>query len=161
YFLIRVGDGAAGEDITTTVNVDLVQDSNADGAIRLVKTDPGRLILNGNNQYSGGTSVLNGTLQVSRDSSLGDADTVVMLKNGATFQTGADYTTKRLFILDGTAGGTFDVYGNAFTSQGGIGGDGPLKVIDSSLGTDEGVLNLDVANSYQGDTTLEGKNGTG
>ncbi|EOC4895589.1 autotransporter-associated beta strand repeat-containing protein [Enterobacter hormaechei] len=161
YFLIRVGDGAAGEDITTTVNVDLVQDSNADGAIRLVKTDPGRLILNGNNQYSGGTSVLNGTLQVSRDSSLGDADTFVMLKNGATFQTGADYTTKRLFILDGTAGGTFDVYGNAFTSQGGIGGDGPLKVIDSSLGTDEGVLNLDVANSYQGDTTLEGKNGTG
>ncbi|HAV1831646.1 TPA: transporter [Enterobacter hormaechei subsp. steigerwaltii] len=161
YFLIRVGDGAAGDDITTTVNVDLVQDSDADGAIRLVKTDPGRLILNGDNQYAGGTSVLNGTLQISKDSSLGDADTFVMLKNGATFQTGADYTTERLFILDGIAGGTFDVYGNTFTSQGGVGGDGPLSITDSSLGTSEGVLNLNMANTYQGDTSIVGKKGIG
>lgn len=161
YFLIRVGDGAAGGDITTTLNVNLVQDSDADGAIRLVKTDPGRLILNGDNQYSGGTSILNGTLQVSKDSSLGDANTFVLIKNGATFQTGADYTTERLFVVDGEAGGTFDVFGNTFTSQGGIGGDGGLTVIDSSLGSDEGLLNLNVANTYQGETTLTGKNGTG
>ncbi|MEB6377854.1 autotransporter-associated beta strand repeat-containing protein [Leclercia adecarboxylata] len=161
YFAIRVGDGAAGADVNTTLNVDLVQDSDADGAIRLLKTDPGRLILNGDNQYSGGTEVWNGTLQVSKDSSLGDAGTFVLLKNGATFQTGADYATDRLFILDGAAGGAFDVYGNTFTSRGGIGGDGPLAVRDSSAGNGDGVLDLNVANTYQGDTTITGKNGTG
>lgn len=161
YYLVRVGDGAAGADVTTTINVDMVQNSTADGAIRLVKTDPGRLILNGDNQYSGGTSILNGTLQVSKESSLGDADTFVMIKNGATFQAGADYTTGRLFIVDGEAGGTFDVYGNTFTPEGGIGGDGGLNVVDTSLGTDEGILDLNVANTYEGDTTLTGKNGTG
>lgn len=161
FFVIRVGDGAAGADVTTTVNVDLVQDNNDDGAIRLLKTDPGRLILNGDNQYSGGTAIWNGILQVSKDSSLGDVDTFVLIKNGATFQSGADYTTERLFVLDGVAGGTFDVYGHTFTPQGGIGGDGPLAVKDTSTGTSDGVLDLNIANSYQGDTTITGKNGTG
>lgn len=161
YFLIRVGDGAAGAEVTTRVNVDLVENSTADGAIRLLKTDPGRLILNGNNAYSGGTAIWNGTLQVSKESSLGDAGTFVLIKNGATFQTGADYTSDRLFVLDGMAGGVFDVYGNTFASQGGIGGDGKLVVKDSSLSSDEGVLNLNVANMYQGTTTITGKNGIG
>lgn len=161
YFVVRVGDGAAGADVTTTLNVDLVQDSNDDGAIRLLKTDPGRLILNGDNQYSGGTEIWNGTLQVSKDSSLGDDGTFVLIKNGATFQTGANYTTDRLFILDGVAGGAFDVYGQTFTPQGGIGGNGPLAVKDTSTGTDDGVLDLNVANTYQGNTTITGKNGAG
>lgn len=161
YFAIRVGDGAVGADVNTILNVDLVQDSDADGAIRLLKTDPGRLILNGENQYSGGTEVWNGTLQVSKDSSLGDAGTFVFLKNGATFQTGADYTTDRLFIVDGVAGGAFDVYGHTFTSQGGVGGDGPLAVRDSAAGTGDGVLDLNVTNTYQGNTTVTGKNGNG
>ncbi|EEB6817236.1 transporter [Salmonella enterica] len=161
FFVIRVGDGAAGADITTTVNVDLVQDNNDDGAIRLLKTDPGRLILNGDNQYSGGTAIWNGILQVSKDSSLGDADTFVLIKNGATFQTGADYTSDRLFVMDGVAGGAFDVYGHTFTPQGGIGGDGPLAVKDTSTGTDDGVLDLNLANTYQGNTTITGKNGVG
>ncbi|MBW3154105.1 autotransporter-associated beta strand repeat-containing protein, partial [Salmonella enterica subsp. enterica serovar Javiana] len=149
YFVTRVGDGAAGADVTTTLNVDLVQDGNDDGAIRLLKTDPGRLILNGDNQYSGGTEIWNGTLQVSKDSSLGDDGTFVLIKNGATFQTGADYTTDRLFIVDGVAGGAFDVYGQTFTPQGGIGGNGLLAVKDTSTGTDDGVLDLNVANTYQ------------
>lgn len=161
YFLVRVGDGAAGADITATINADLVQDGSATGAIRLLKTDPGRLILNGDNHYRGGTAVWNGTLQVSKDGSLGDAGTFVLIKNGATFQTGADYTTDRLFIVDGEGGGAFDVYGNAFTLQGSIGGDGPLTVKDTSTGSGDGVLALNKANTYQGDTTITGKNGTG
>ncbi|EAX5650157.1 transporter [Salmonella enterica] len=161
YVAIRVGDGAAGADVTTTINVDLVQDSNDDGAIRLLKTDPGRLILNGDNQYSGGTEIWNGTLQVSKENSLGDADTFVLIKNGATFQTGADFTTDRLFVVDGVAGGAFDVYGHTFTPQGVIGGDGPLAVKDTSTGSDAGVLDFNIANTYKGATTITGKNGTG
>lgn len=161
YFLVRVGDGAAGADITSRVDVDMVQDASFTGDIRLLKTDPGRLILNGNNDYRGGTEIRGGTLQVSKDSSLGAAGSFVLLKNGATFQTGADYTSDRLFIVDGLAGGALDVYGNTFTPEGGIGGDGPLLVKDTSLLSNDGVLDLTVVNDYQGDTTVVGKNGTG
>lgn len=161
YFAIRVGDGAAGADVTTTLNVDLIQDSAADGSVRLLKTDPGRLILNGDNQITGGVEVRGGTLQVSKESSLGNAGTSVLLKNGATFQAGADFSTDRLFFLDGAQGGTFDVWGNQLQTDGTIGGDGPLTVVDSSTGAGNGVLTLNHANSYQGDTTIIGKNGNG
>ncbi|MGU3521852.1 autotransporter-associated beta strand repeat-containing protein [Enterobacteriaceae bacterium C23F] len=160
YFAIRVGAGGAGADITTTIDVDMVQEDPAT-RIRLLKTDPGRLILGGDNDYRGGTEIWNGTLQVSKDSSLGLANTSVLIKSGSVFQTGADFTTNRLFFVDGEGGGTFDVYGHTFTPTGVIGGDGPLAVVDSSTGTAFGILELNTANTYQGDTTLTGKNGTG
>ncbi|MDX6018795.1 autotransporter-associated beta strand repeat-containing protein [Scandinavium sp. V105_16] len=161
YFAIRVGDGAAGADVTTTIAVDLVQNDVADGNIRLLKTDPGRLILTGNNQITGGVEVWNGTLNITRDNALGASTNSVLLKNGASFQAGADLTTSRLFFVDGTGGGTFDTYGNVFTPTGVIGGDGPLTIEDTSAGTGSGQLVLNIANTYLGNTTVKGKNGTG
>ncbi|MCS2163624.1 autotransporter-associated beta strand repeat-containing protein [Scandinavium sp. H11S7] len=163
FFIIRVGSGNAGDsdaDITTTINADLVQDELDAGVVRLLKTDPGRLILNGDNVISGGIEVWNGTLQASKDSSLGNAGTSLTLRNGATFQAGDDFTTNRLVFLDGAAGGTFDTYGHTFTPTGVIGGDGSLAVVDSSDSGD-GILELNTANTYKGDTTITGKNGTG
>jgi fibronectin-binding autotransporter adhesin len=160
YFAIRVGAGAVGADITTTINVDLVE-NDPTALIRLLKTDPGRLILNGDNTYLGGTEIWNGTLQVSKDTSLGKAGTFVLIKSGSVFQTGADFTTDRPFFVDGAGGGTFDVYGHTFTPTGVIGGTGALAVVDSSAGIADGVLDLNTVNTYQGDTTITGKNGTG
>jgi fibronectin-binding autotransporter adhesin len=160
YFAIRVGAGGDGADINTTINVDLVQNDPA-ALIRLLKTDPGRLILNGDNNYLGGTEIWNGTLQVSKDTSLGKAGTFVLIKSGSVFQTGADFTTDRPFFVDGAGGGTFDVYGHTFTPTGVIGGTGALTVVDTSAGTGDGVLDLNTVNTYQGETTLTGKNGTG
>ncbi|HEY2452675.1 MAG TPA: autotransporter-associated beta strand repeat-containing protein [Scandinavium sp.] len=160
YFAIRVGAGGDGAGITTTINVDLVE-NDPTALIRLLKTDPGRLILNGDNTYLGGTEIWNGTLQVSKDTSLGKAGTSVLIKSGSVFQTGADFTTDRPFFVDGAGGGTFDVYGHTFTPTGVIGGTGALAVVDSSAGTGDGVLDLNTVNTYQGDTTITGKNGTG
>ncbi|MCS2166870.1 autotransporter-associated beta strand repeat-containing protein [Scandinavium manionii] len=164
FFIIRVGSGNAGDsdaDITTTISADLVQDELDTGVVRLLKTDPGRLILNGDNVISGGIEVWNGTLQASKDSSLGNAGTSLTLRNGATFQAGDDFTTNRLVFLDGSAGGTFDTYGHTFTPTGVIGGDGSLAVVDSSTGNGAGQLVLNTANTYKGDTTITGKNGIG
>ncbi|NTX77434.1 transporter [Serratia proteamaculans] len=161
FFVIRVGDGGAGADVTTTINVDLVQDASNTSVTRLLKTDPGRLILNGDNIITGGVEVWNGTLQVSKDSSLGDAGTSVTLRNHAALQAGADFITDRLIFLAGTDGGTLDTYGNTFTPTGVIGGTGALKIVDTSAGTNNSQLVLGTVNTYQGDTTLVGKNGTG
>jgi fibronectin-binding autotransporter adhesin len=161
YFAIRVGAGAAGADVTTIINADLVQDNLADGNIRLLKTDPGRLILTGNNLITGGVEVWNGTLNINNDNALGATTNSVLLKNGATFQAGADLTTPRLFFVGGSGGGALDVYGHTFTPTGVIGGEGPLTIKDSSLLSNNGVLDLGVENTYLGDTSIIGKNGTG
>ncbi|MBB1200279.1 transporter [Enterobacteriaceae bacterium 89] len=179
YFLIRVGDGGAGEDVTATINVNLVQDTDPAGVsvvdpiggdfdssgnlnvTRLLKTDPGTLVLNGDNSINGGVEVWNGTLQVSKDSSLGNAGTSVTLKNDATLRSGADFTTDRLIFLDKTGGGTLDAYGNTFTPTGVIGGEGNLTIEDTSTGTGSGQLVLNTANTYLGDTLVNGKSGTG
>ncbi|MCS2158122.1 autotransporter-associated beta strand repeat-containing protein [Scandinavium sp. H11S7] len=177
YFLIRVGDGGAGEDVVTTINANLVQDTDPVGATpalsgdrdssgnlnvtRLLKTDPGTLVLNGDNRINGGVEVWNGTLQVSKDSSLGNVGTSVTLKNDATLRSGANLTTNRKIFLDKTGGGTLDAYGNTFTPTGIIGGDGNLTIEDTSAGTGAGQLVLNTANTYLGNTLVNGKNGTG
>ncbi|MFP2513353.1 autotransporter-associated beta strand repeat-containing protein [Buttiauxella agrestis] len=161
YFAIRVGDGATGANITTVINVDLVQNDLADGNIRLLKTDPGRLILTGDNLFTGGVEVWNGTLNITNDSALGATSNSVLLKNGATFQAGATLSTPRLFFVDGAVGGALDVFANTFTPGGVIGGDGPLTIKDTFGGANNGVLELGVANTYQGNTTIIGKNGNG
>ena len=177
YFLIRVGDGGAGEDVSATINANLVQDTDPYNVVaglsgdrdssgnlnitRLLKTDPGTLVLNGDNSINGGVEVWNGTLQVSKDSSLGDAGTSVTLKNEAALRSGADLTTSRKIFLDQTGGGTLDPYGNVFTPTGVIGGGGNLIIEDTSAGTGPGRLELNTVNTYLGDTTVKGKNGTG
>lgn len=161
FFIIRVGDGGTGANVTTTINVDLVQDASDTSVTRLLKTDPGRLILNGDNVITGGVEVWNGALQVSKDSSLGDTGTSVTLRNGASLQAGADFTTDRLIFLGGTAGGTLDTYGNVFTPTGVIGGTGALNIVDTSATAASSQLVLNTANTYQGATTIEGKNGNG
>lgn len=156
--------------MTATINANLVQATGTDGdrdtsgnlnVTRLLKTDPGTLVLNGDNSINGGVEVWNGTLQVSKDSSLGNAGTSVTLKNDAALRSGEDLTTNRSIFLDKTGGGTLDAYGNTFTATGVIGGDGNLTVVDTSSGTGDGLLVLNTANTYLGNTTVNGKNGTG
>ncbi|MEG6528996.1 autotransporter-associated beta strand repeat-containing protein, partial [Bordetella bronchiseptica] len=51
------------------------------GAGALVKTGQGTLVLDGDNQYAGGTTVNAGTVQVSRDANLGAAAGAVALND--------------------------------------------------------------------------------
>lgn len=161
FYVIRVGDGASGGDITTTIDASLRQDALDTNRIRLLKTDPGRLILNGINDFSAGIEVWGGTLQVSNNDSLGAPATSLTLKNASVLQAGADLDLNRNVYLDATGGGGLDVYGHTLTPQSLIAGAGDLSIVDTSAGTATGTLALNRANTYQGNTTVRGKAGNG
>ncbi|SHQ23671.1 Fluffing protein [Mycobacteroides abscessus subsp. abscessus] len=116
------------------------------GAGALVKTGQGTLVLDGDNQYGGGTTVNAGTVQVSRDANLGAAAGAVALNDARLASTGT-FSTARAATLTGN--GTFDTAdGTALGWTGDIGGAGAL--VKEGLGT----LVLDGDNQYGGGTTV-------
>ncbi len=161
FYVIRVGDGASGSDVTTTINASLRQDALDTNRIRLLKTDAGRLILNGINDFSAGIEVWGGTLQVSDNASLGAPATSLTLKNAGALQAGADFSLDRNVFLDTTGGGTFDANGHTLTVGSVIAGEGDLALVDTSATTATGTLALNQTNPYQGNTTIRGKTGNG
>lgn len=161
FYVIRVGDGASGSDVTTTINASLRQDALDTNRIRLLKTDAGRLILNGVNDFSAGIEVWGGALQVSDNASLGAPATSLTLKNTGALQAGADFSLNRNVFLDTTGGGTLDAYGHTLTVDSVIAGNGDLTVVDTSAGSATGTLALNQANPYQGNTVIQGKSGNG
>ncbi|MBD5702277.1 autotransporter-associated beta strand repeat-containing protein, partial [Citrobacter freundii] len=96
--LVRVGAGGAGQNYTATIESVIREASTAD-KLTLVKTDLGRLILSGDNEYRGGTRIDGGTLQISSDSNLGQSGTDLAINNGSTLQLGADLTSNRTIEL--------------------------------------------------------------
>lgn len=153
--LVRVGAGGAGQNYTATIESVIREASTADN-LTLVKTDLGRLILSGDNEYRGGTRIDGGTLQISSDSNLGQSGTDLAINNGSTLQLGADLTSNRTIELGANENAAvFDLNSHHFTPTGEITGEGKLKVTSSS--SDAGsTLSLDRANSYKGDTEIAG-----
>lgn len=153
--LVRVGAGGAGQNYTATIESVIREASTAD-KLTLVKTDLGRLILSGDNEYRGGTRIDGGTLQISSDSNLGHSGTDLAINNGSTLQLGADLTSNRTIELGANENAAvFDLNSHHFTPTGEITGEGKLKVTSSS--SDAGsTLSLDRANSYKGDTEIAG-----
>ncbi|MCA6125775.1 autotransporter outer membrane beta-barrel domain-containing protein [Bradyrhizobium sp. WSM 1704] len=139
--IIRVGDGtAAGAGFVATI------DSVLSGNTQLVKTDFGKLVLNGANTYTGGTVVNGGTLSISSDANLGAAGTRVTLDTG-TLQTTADITTGRNVTVPST--GTFLTnVGTTLALNGTISGAG--DVVKDGAGT----LLLNGAASNSGATVV-------
>lgn len=136
---IRVGDGSSlGADYVATIDAPLT------GAVALVKTDLGALILNGDNGHAG-TQVNGGTLQVARDASLGAAGLGL---DGGTLRTTASFSSTRAVTL-GAGNGMFEpAAGTSLTLGGAVGGPGALVKIGA------GTLVLAGTNSYAGGTTI-------
>ncbi|UNK61500.1 autotransporter outer membrane beta-barrel domain-containing protein [Buttiauxella ferragutiae] len=139
---IRVGDGSdTGAGYTATIG------SVLQGSTGITKTDKGKLILTGSNTYSGGTTMNNGTLNVSSDSNLGAAAGALAF-NGGTLESSGTFSTARTTTLN-TKGGTLDVdTGKTLTLSGVISGVGKLTK------TDAGKLVLSGANTYSGGTEI-------
>ncbi|KDC37545.1 outer membrane autotransporter barrel domain protein [Bordetella bronchiseptica GA96-01] len=118
------------------------------GAGALVKEGLGNLVLDGDNQYAGGTTVNAGTVQVARDANLGAAGGAVRLQ-GATLASTASFASARTLTL-GAAGGTFATLG-ATT----LGWDAAIDGAGGLTKTGAGDLVLSRANTYAGPTLIK------
>lgn len=152
--IVRVGDGTIDDaEITTTIN------SKIQGIGGINKTDVGTLVLNGDNAYSGGTTVSGGLLNVSADNNLGVHETDLTL-NGGSLQYGKSFDTDRQVVL-GEYGGGIDTHGNqAMLSTPLIGsgklsklGEGTLTLTADSLATGTTIINGGVLQLGNGGTT--------
>ena len=131
---LTVGDGGTHGSITGNVidngvlsfdrgdNTGFGGDISGTGSV--TTEGSGVFTLSGNNSYTGGTSVNNGTLKVAADNNLGAAGGGLNL-NGGTLQTSASFTTARNTTLSGS--GTFNTdAGTTLTDNGGVAGSGDL-----------------------------------
>ncbi len=118
------------------------------GAGSLLATGLGRVTLNGNNSYSGGTTLNLAAAYVGSDTAFGTG--AVTLDSGAIGNdSGALRTLANSVVLAAAGGGTI-LGPNDITLTGAISGDGELVKRSTS------TLTLNGANSYTGDTTLAG-----
>lgn len=139
--IIRVGDGTlVGAGFIATI------DNVLSGNTQLVKSDLGKLVLNGANTYTGGTAVNGGTLSISSDANLGVAGTGVTLDTG-TLQTTANITTDRNVTVP-TSGTFLTDPGTTLTLNGTVSGAGSI-VKDGG-----GSLLLNGAATNTGGTTV-------
>ncbi|AXK38762.1 hypothetical protein DWG20_04570 [Crenobacter cavernae] len=112
----------------------------------LSKTGSGTLTLSGVNNYSGGTAINGGVVQIASNGALGAASGGLSLNNG-TLKVAESFSTARDIALAGE--GRLDVAtGKALSSTGTVSGNGPL--IKNGAGT----LTLDGENTYHGGTVV-------
>ena len=141
-------------NLSTTVDGVMIDGSGFAGG-SLVKVGSGTLTLAGTNTYTGGTTISDGTVQVTNNSSVG---TGAVTMAGGTFQADgvSDLTFTNNFKINNTAGGsTIDANGVTLTIAGNItdgNGSGKLTVLDSSFGG--GTVLLQGANTYSGGTFI-------
>ncbi len=143
------GDALTASDAATTIRTDPGVTATIRAGIMgsggLVKTDTGTLVLSGINSYTGGTSILGGTLRVSSDSNLGLPAGAITFDAGV-LQTTAPFSTARNMTVD-AGGGTLQTESD-LTASGVITGSGALVKAGG------GTLTLTGANTYSGGTTI-------
>lgn len=120
-----------------------------EGSGGVIKQGSGTLMLTGQNTYSGGTTVNQGTLQISSDGNLGNTGGMLALAGG-TLQTTAKLTSARSLMLGGGGGTISPDAGTTLTLTGPIGGAGGLTKAGA------GTLALTGANTYGGGTQVTG-----
>jgi fibronectin-binding autotransporter adhesin len=139
--IIRVGLGSVGADYVATIG------SPLGGGSQLVKANLGTLVLTGTNTYTGGTRIEGGTLRVSADGNLGQADGALTF-DGGTLHTTATLTAARAATLEDGGGAFVTDTSTTLTLTGAVDGAGSL--IKAGAGT----LVLAADNSYGGGTTI-------
>jgi outer membrane autotransporter protein len=145
--LAGVGNVTLGSATLTTNGdgSDTTFSGTISGSGGLVKVGEGTLTLSGNNSYTGGTLLNEGTLAVGSSRALGTG--TLTLADGTTLQAAADglALANAVRLLGDT---TVDTQSNTLTLSGPISGTGGLDKIGS------GTLTLTGASTYTGDTNV-------
>ncbi|TNB48513.1 autotransporter domain-containing protein, partial [Martelella lutilitoris] len=140
-----------GSDTLTATGV--ISDEPGNGGGVLEKTGAGTLALAGNNTYSGGTAIREGTVSIGKDQNLGAATGGVLL-DGGRLSTASSFSTARTFQLTGN-GGTIDIAAGADT----LTATGRFVNATGQTGsltkTGSGTLVMTDDNTYTGKTTVE------
>ncbi|HSI13013.1 MAG TPA: autotransporter-associated beta strand repeat-containing protein, partial [Chthoniobacter sp.] len=136
--------GTLSPDVSTTLELDGL----ISGGGTLVVTGSGTVVLgNTGNTYTGGTSIINGTLSISADGSLGGSGSNISF-SGGTLITTNNVATPRSVTLNGTANLAPSV-GTILEIGGQISGAGTLNIVDV------GTVKLDATNNnYTGPTNV-------
>ncbi|WP_199101214.1 autotransporter-associated beta strand repeat-containing protein, partial [Dyella sp. ASV21] len=90
--------GAGNGSLTTQAGVTLAAQGDIGGTGGLVKNGAGTLVLSGDNSYAGGTTLNGGSVQISRDSNLGDASGAVTFNGGDLTATQSMSTQRAMTI---------------------------------------------------------------
>jgi fibronectin-binding autotransporter adhesin len=158
---LQIGDGGTsgsivGEVINNAALVFYRSDGVSFGSVisgsgSLTHIGTGTLTLTGANSYAGGTTIDDGTLQISSDANLGDAAGGLTMLNGGTLHTTADITSARDIVVFSSPTGSprFSTdAGTTLTLTGGITGSGGVNKLGG------GTLILSGTNSYAGNTNV-------
>ncbi|MFA5783418.1 MAG: autotransporter domain-containing protein [Phycisphaerae bacterium] len=147
------GGGTTGGNVNLNANTLTVGDASGttysgiiSGTGTLAKQGTGALALSGNNTYSGGTTLNQGTIVLEHDNALGTGDLSVTGESILQSNDDARSTANEIGI---ESGATLTVSGtNNLALTGDISGNGAISKNDDS------VLSLSGSNSYAGGTTL-------
>lgn len=130
---------------STSTLTGVISDGSNSGTLTVIGN--GTLVLtNTNNSYSGGTFLNGGTLNITSDLVLGNLASTTTF-NGGALQAGANITSGRYIVLNGS-GGTFYTNGLSSTLSGVISGPGALNIIGATADTD--FLALTGNNTFTG-----------
>lgn len=141
---VNLGETIETADQTTSTLSGVISGQGA-----LIKKGAGTLILSGTNTYSGDTSILGGTLQISSDANLGASNGSLTFNGGILYTTGILDTGRSIKLNnDGTIKGT---NGKAVTLSGLISGTGKLT-LDGGDGVEISLTGAN--NSYSGGTYI-------
>ncbi len=152
--VLKINDGVNGTIDTNGNNVVFASPIGvgAAGTGALTKTGAGTLYLTAPNTYKGGTTILNGALNINSDSALGAAASVVNLTGGTLqFAAGGGVTvnSSRSIVL---GGGAFDTNSGNDTINGVISGADPVN--SNLIKNGAGDLSLTRTNTYAGSTIV-------
>jgi fibronectin-binding autotransporter adhesin len=105
---------------TSSTFAGLITAGGQGGNVALVKAGTGTLTLSGSSNYTGGTTINAGTLQITNAANLGDPTSVATLAGG-TLQSLASFATSRIFSITGSSNIQIDS-GIAYEIDGAING---------------------------------------
>ncbi|WP_167467272.1 autotransporter-associated beta strand repeat-containing protein [Buttiauxella warmboldiae] len=142
-----------GAGTFNTNSFDFTSNGVISGAGSVIKTGAGTLILNGRNTYAGGTTVNEGTLQVSSNNNLGASSGALTLDGGILHST-ATFSDGRAVRL-GSRSGTLTADSGTTLSLTGIISDANTGVAGALTKNGAGSLSLRGNNSYTGETTIK------